>query len=483
MSCDEARTTPWRVHVSPPRPTKGEANIYLRATRRRDGRAEEQRCSSGTLDPAHAELERARFEADLNAGTRTVPAIMDARIGALEAEVRQGTKSQESVDGFRTARDRMAETLDVTEPTRAAILRARDQLGERGVGSETINTYLRRAAACWRWAEERGMVAVSWPRLKALPKPPRSKRPYSPAEVEAVLAWVAAWQGGRWHALLSLVADTGRRVGEVCKLQGRDVDRSEATVRIAQKGQRVLVLPVSPEVLALLPRRKPGEWMFPRPRRGGGAGPAHRNAVRQVVRRAVAALKIPDGERLDTHSLRRSFAADAHRAGVPDDVTRRLTGHETRAMLGHYQRDAVGDDLRAAQAEVRAYRAARAAPPENPPNPPGSERRKSWGYEESNLRPRPYQGPPAPDLTASEARTSGSTAPGGPGHAVPVDAPVLPVIGQDAELALVARWWAECPSAMRRYTRSLELQAQFIAADEAQHPKAERTERSKRHGS
>src|SRR5690606_8151190 len=146
-------------------------------------------------------------------------------------------------------------------------------------------------------------------------------------------------------------------------------------------------------------------------RSGSGWGPARRDSVLSVVRRAIADLGITDGDRLDVHSFRRAMAADAHRAGVPDDVTRRLTGHETQAMLMHYQRGAVGDDLRAALERVSAYRAsARAKPSAPPPEPPpvfgsgdesvrvtnerspGRAGASEWGYQDSNLRPRPYQG-------------------------------------------------------------------------------------------
>lgn len=123
----------------------------------------------------------------------------------------------------------------------------------------------------------------------------------------------------------------------------------------------------------MIPPRQPNEWLFPRPARGGGVTHPSRESIRAAIKKA---LKIPDAERLDTHSLRRAFCADAHRAGVPDDVTRRLTGHETQAMLMHYQRDAVGDDLRAAQAKVAAYRASRraagAAPGASPASPASS---------------------------------------------------------------------------------------------------------------
>lgn len=150
-------------------------------------------------------------------------------------------------------------------------------------------------------------------------------------------------------------------------------------MRVRQKGHRTIVLPISVEVLAVISERGSDEWLFPRPkdrRTGGGVGPTRRDSVREVVKKAVKALRIADHERLDTHSFRRAFVSHAARAGLPNDVTRRLTGHESPSMLAHYQKESVGDDLRAAQEQVRAFRVSarsRARAAKAPANPPASE--------------------------------------------------------------------------------------------------------------
>lgn len=473
------KSTPWRVTVVQPRAGNGERSLYLRCRRTHNGRAEDSRISAATTDPREAARLALEHEADLNAGGRSLPAIMDARIVDLERAAKQGAKSHDSVCGFKNARARLAVVLDVEAVTRAELLRARDALVAEGLGAETVNTYLRRAAACWRWAEERGLVTTPWPRVRALEKPPRSKRPYTPTEAAAVLEWVRA-HAPRWHALLSLIDDTGRRVSEVCRLVGADVDRREQTVRVRQKGRRALVLPVSPEVLALLPERAPDAWLFARRLRGGGLAPAHRDAVRRVVRRAIVALGIPDGERLDTHSLRRSFATDAHRARVPDEVTRRLSGHETVAMLGLYQRDAVGDDIRAAQADVRRYRA--------------SARRASTGTSPaSTVEPDASPSCASPGAGRGVLMSAGvaeplSAAPDGlatdsPGEVVAGPAPVsrhpsLVEREHDPLVVEACRVAAAHPEVARRLRADLELFDQIIAALDA--TEAERAERARK---
>lgn len=119
----------------------------------------------------------------------------------------------------------------------------------------------------------------------------------------------------------------GRRVGEVCRLQGRDVDRRELTVTIRQKGNRVLVLPVTAETMAMLPEREPNEWLFPRRKRGGGVGPVRRDVVRGVIRKAIKALGIPDGERLD-----RIWVREVVRRAADEQAVRRVAAETARAV-------------------------------------------------------------------------------------------------------------------------------------------------------
>jgi len=409
----------WRVYVAAPRKKARERCWRLRVKRRGpNGKwVDAYQEATETEDRTLAEELARIHEATLNSGGRvatsgapTLPVLMEARITDME---RDPIKSQESVVAFRYARDKLATILGDVPATaldRAALLRAQDRLrGE--IGPETVNTYLRRAAACWRWCEARGLIDKPWPRIKPLKKPPARKRPYTPGELDAVLGWAREYEGGRWLGLLSLMAEAGgRRVSEVCRIKGRDVDRDCLTVRVLQKGSRSLVLPVTPETMALLPERGPDEWVFRRKRQarsGGGWGHARRDSVLAVVRRAIRALGIPDGERLDVHSFRRSFATDSHRAGNPNDVTRRLTGHEHAEMLEHYQRETVDDDLREAQRRVLDYRAsARARAVEAAsPRPP-----LMFGEERDDVRVR-NDGSPAMSGASSYARRDSNPKP------------------------------------------------------------------------
>ncbi len=349
----------WTVRVVAGRAGAGERGLYLRARRRRaDGKREERRASAGTDDPEKAERLRAAFEADLNQPAPVAPGlleVLEAREDALRREAAPARST--TADGYRTAR--LALTTALSErfvPARAPLLRARDLLAASGRWlPETVNTFMRRAAAAWRWALERELVEGDWPALKRLKPGPSRRRPFAPHELAALLDWLRTYEGGKWLGLVTLVAATGRRVGAFCKARGRDLDPAAGTLRVVDKGGKVVVVPLPADVLALLPRdRAPEAWLFPARYGGSHVEPG---SVLNAVRRGIAALGIPDGERLDVHSMRRAFATDSHRAAVPVDVARRATGHETVAMYHHYQREAGGDDIAAVYQAVADYRA------------------------------------------------------------------------------------------------------------------------------
>ena len=193
------------------------------------------------------------------------------------------------------------------------------------------------------------------------------------------------------------------------------------------------------------------------------------------MRRAIRALKVPDGERLDTHSLRRSFVSHGTRAGVPDDVLGRLTGHG-HAMIEHYQRETVGDDLRAAQDQVREWRTAQTSSPASSPASPDGEAGKARKSQRTNGRtgirtqdPILVRSADGPSQWVTPGRVS-QRARGAKTSARRRRRPPFS-LGGDAELAILARWIDECPPAARRL-RDPEVFAQFMAAASAAIPEA-----------
>lgn len=375
----EQKSTPaprWTVTVSPPRRRVREKNWQLVARcRLPDGTVLEHRDTSKTEDRARAEELARIHEDDLNTGhvpgtDWTVLALCEARALALEAEGREAAaarlrKAVQRVGAFGAVADRQ---LD-----RAGLLRARDALLAAGLEPSTAKTTFGLIAAAWRWGLEREHVRTPWPAVKALRARSSSrKRPFTDAEVAKLLAWVEAYRGGRWAPLFHLLADTGRRIGELVRLRGRDVRREAGVLELGRtKTGAVARVPVPAATMARLPQVEPDAFLWPaRPRKNRGKAPGHtsKGAVRHVLREGLAAIGVEDPERLDTHSLRRAFVATAERAGIPCDVGRRVTGHASRQMWDKYQELAIGDDTRAVVDAVHAARA-RAIPGMQAPQP------------------------------------------------------------------------------------------------------------------
>ncbi|MCW8137296.1 MAG: site-specific integrase [Planctomycetota bacterium] len=307
---------------------------------------------------------------------RTLLDVLDARTEAMRAD---HTLAPQAVPRAVCLRGRIAPLIGipVDEVTRARVLVLRDAIAQleaspggrssgRPISARTVNSYLAALRAAWRWAWARELVPHDWPRVDALPRGPRRKRPYTDDEVRRLAAWIEA-RAPQWGPLLHLLAATGRRVGALVRLRGRDVDREAATITVRDKGRRghgadVALVPVPRATLALLPVVEPDAYLFPARTRRGHTGHVYSGSLLHAVRRGLRELGIPDQERLDLHSLRRAFCSAAERAGVPVDVGRRVTGHATRQMWEHYQAESVGDDLHEVVERVRARRFGGAAP-------------------------------------------------------------------------------------------------------------------------
>lgn len=471
----------WTVTVRAPRPERRERYYSLRV--RGPGGVCEQRSTLLETREA-AELEAERTRADLAAGLPassawTLAAVCEARALSFES-----TGKAREARAVRTAAKKVAPHLgELTAKTldRAALLRALDALRAEGTSAGNLKTVTNRVAAAWRWAESRGYVTTPWPRVRVAAGRGSRKRPYSGSEVEAVLSWVASYAGGRWLGLFSLLADTGRRSGELVRLRGRDVLRQELAVLVRQKGDgegTAYPVPVPAETMALLPEVAPDAFVFPcRDRRGGvelGARHVRTESVLLVLRKALAALEVPDAARLDVHSFRRAFVSAAERAGIPTDVGRRVTGHKTRAMWDRYQAATVGDDLRAVVDRVRSSRSSGSAPQPAPQAPPKTARRRPRTAPQPPAREEPREGfEPSTCALRNGKQGDREALPDNGLEPSPWGADrsrsssiaggyVLRAGGLDLEELVVVRWAEVDPRAMLRLLRDEELRAALL---------------------
>lgn len=353
----------WTVHVRPMGPNDRQLRLVARL--HRDGkRIKELGEGAKTTDLQVAEARAELWQAELQRlADEAIAPVRPSCLTPIDLRLR-GMPEDNSRVRMEDARKRLVphlEAVALDELDRARLRLVQDALRAEGRAATTVNTTIGALSAAWGWAFERDLVDRPFPRVKQLRRDPVNKRPYTDSEVVEVVAWVLAARP--WaHPIVATIADAGRRVGEIVAIQGRDVRRKALELHLRVKGNRIEVVPISPEVMALIPETASDAFVWPK---GIGAGwrcalDARKHvtsgAVLRVVKIAVRAIGIPDPERLDVHSLRRAFVASCDRAGVPSDVGRRVTGHKTRAMWEHYQAGYAGDDLHEAVAAVRARR-------------------------------------------------------------------------------------------------------------------------------
>ncbi len=369
-----AKHTPWKIYICSPR--KGERSLRLVPRRWINGKRKEgPTVFTETTDRGKAERLALIYQADMNGSESvgladvtdpTIGQLVRLRIESLRAE----KASPNTIKGYRAALKAIGGSLGdcpASELNKARLMQVQTTL-LRKLGSSTVSQYLRQAAAAWRWAQDADLLPPGkpWPRLgrqRKVKAKKTEKRPYTDAEVFALLAWIAGYLGGRWLPIFQLLADTGARVGAVLGLRGQDVERgAEPKVHfrvqwiadpdggVAAGGWRKLKtgetrsVPIMPETAALLPRAEKGRPLWPNAR--DHRRPRRIEAVRDVLRKAIKAVGIADAENVDTHSLRRAWVRTAKRQGVPDAVGMRVTGHKEQQVYDGYDRNSGGDDLR-----------------------------------------------------------------------------------------------------------------------------------------
>lgn len=185
-------------------------------------------------------------------------------------------------------------------------------------------------------------------------------------ELAAVCRLLAPWAS----SLARLLRFTGLRIGDALALRWENVRPGVLQLRVQKSGKETAI-PLSPraeDVLQQLPRCSP--WVFP------SETLKTPKTKRNFARLWYPALEEAGVTGRTVHDLRRTFAQELHRVGVPDRMIAALLGQETTSMVARYSwaeldvlREALG---RAARAAVHVL-----APSRQSPAPNG----KSEGYD------------------------------------------------------------------------------------------------------
>lgn len=219
---------------------------------------------------------------------------------------------------------------DVTE---ANVKDWRMELVKRKLSSTTIRSYDRAARAFVAWMEVNGHVEHN--PFGQIPRPKSRKAKLSGFTQAEVLAMLRAIDNGpqptrlRNRALVTILLDTGTRIGEQANMELGDVQWADSTIVVTGKtGPRAVPFgaPTRKALRSYLQRgrKAPSDvrsvWI------GRSGEPMQANSLGLTVRRIVTAIGVRD-KKIGPHSFRHTFALEYLRSGGDVFSLMRILGH------------------------------------------------------------------------------------------------------------------------------------------------------------
>lgn len=208
------------------------------------------------------------------------------------------------------------------------------------VSRRTINRDLRAVRVCLRWCAARALVPQGgpWVERKELREPTRSRRRDvpDPDELTRVLERVTV---PRYRLALRALAATGLRIEELRRLHPTDLrdgrlhvepEGGAADTAEPTKGYRARSIPLAPVAAAAV-----AEYLAVA-RQSGAGHPGRPPSERRLLTALHAACDAAEVPRCGLHDLRRAFATEAFRSGVPLTVIAQWLGHaDVRTTEGY----------------------------------------------------------------------------------------------------------------------------------------------------
>lgn len=202
----------------------------------------------------------------------------------------------------------------------------------------TVHHYVRVVRQFLAWCHAEGESVNGKPQLPRLSQPAIDV--LSREEIERL---ELAAPTERDKLIIRLLADTGIRVGELCRLDQTSIvsgSNRRAFLRIVGNGSRARLVPMVPQLARRVERyqdiRPPdaqGTRIFLAGRRNalGGYGPLTTSGVLQLLRGAADRAGIK--RRVHPHLLRHSFATEAIRRGMNPAQLAQLLGYNGLRMI------------------------------------------------------------------------------------------------------------------------------------------------------
>lgn len=214
-------------------------------------------------------------------------------------------------------------------------------VSHQAIGRATLATYDRCLRVAMRWLAHRGYLEVDPMARLSKPKVRQTHlNVFTEADIRVMLSEAASRRNPlRDTALVTLLVDTGLRIGEVTNLRLHDIDWQEGWLKVDGKtGARAV--PFGRKTRLALRRYIDRERKAHSPRvqevftgRGGQAlstdGAAH--AIVRLARAADA-----KASKVGPHTFRHTFALEFIRAGGDAFALQRILGHSTLDMTRRY---------------------------------------------------------------------------------------------------------------------------------------------------
>jgi len=180
----------------------------------------------------------------------------------------------------------------------------------------------------FRWLVEEG-YATEDPsvRLKKIKMARRKPRPF---RVDQVDAMIDSGAYSRTRDIITILALTGLRIGEVVRLRGENVDDRGMMLTVVRKGNLQHTIAITEGMLEIIDRYPETGWWFPSPYKNrmfpDGSGHILMESASDAVHNAMRRAGITDPN-LTGHSLRHYYATTLLRMGADIRVVQELLGH------------------------------------------------------------------------------------------------------------------------------------------------------------
>lgn len=230
----------------------------------------------------------------------------------------------------------------------------------RGLGPVSANTYWRALRTFFNDLEKRDGFENPFRGLKAPPSPGYTGKAHKTDECLRILAtaenypWETPLERTRAVAILGIILYAGLRRTELLKLEFRDVNLEEGTIRIrCGKGRyggkdRIGYMPHELRLILRLYLRERDRLHVTAPE--FFVSPRHKHGLSETtLRRLRLQIREASGIKFTLHSLRHSYVNWLLRSGVPIHIARELAGHADITTTEKYLRVFDDDMQRAVQ--------------------------------------------------------------------------------------------------------------------------------------